>query len=226
MGEAYIVRRGGGSALTKSVIIVTSTPGNTVTCTKGTTVKKAKEINGVWVFGGLDIGTWTVTSDNGIASVSKTVTFTKDGQSELVLNLNPILVLFDASAGGDQTAVTGGWTTPSYTSISEEAVSASGNAYAGGGTNTTKKAIDVTTYKTLKAIGTVSGVNNIVDIGGSWGLTGSANQSPQNGTNKEYSIDISAVNGEHTVYLRGGGKWYSEGQYIVTVSFTYIALLS
>lgn len=189
-------------------------------------MKKAEEKSGVWVFGGLDVGTWTVTSYNGTASVSRTVTFTEDGQSELVLNLNPILVLFDASAGGDQTAVTGGWTTPTYTSISEKAVSASGNGYVGGGTNTTKKAIDITTYKTLKAIGTVSGVNSNIGVGGSWGLTGSANQSPQNGTNKEYSIDVSAVNGEHTVYLRGGGTWYNEGQCIVTVSFTYIALLA
>lgn len=207
-----------------ATIAVTYPAGSTCTCTNGSTTLTASGTSGSYTFTVPRAGTWTVKAVQGSKSTSKNVTITSNGQSVSV-TLSYILVLFDASAGGDQTAVTGGWTTPNYTSISEKAVSASGSGYAGGGTNTTKKAIDITPYKTLKAIGTVSGVNSIIGVGGSWGLTGSANQSPQNGTNKEYSIDISAVNGEHTVYLRGGGTWYSEEQYIVTVSFTYIALL-
>ena len=50
----------GGGGFNKSVIVVTAPTGSTVTCTKGTTVKTAREKDGVWTFKGLDLGTWTV----------------------------------------------------------------------------------------------------------------------------------------------------------------------
>lgn len=63
----------GGGNITKSVIIVTAPTGSTVTCTNGSTVKKAEEKSGTWIFGGLDVGTWTVTATQGTKVSAKEV---------------------------------------------------------------------------------------------------------------------------------------------------------
>lgn len=63
----------GGGNFTKSVIIVTAPTGSTVTCSNGSTVKKAEEKNGTWIFGGLDAGTWTVTATQGTKVSAKEV---------------------------------------------------------------------------------------------------------------------------------------------------------
>lgn len=61
MGDAYIVRRGGGGSPTKSIIIVKDLPtGSTVTATKGEIVKTSTEKNGEWWFKNLDLGEWTL----------------------------------------------------------------------------------------------------------------------------------------------------------------------
>lgn len=45
-----------GGSPNKSTIIVTAPTGSTVTCKMGSTTKTATEKNGVWKFGGLDLG--------------------------------------------------------------------------------------------------------------------------------------------------------------------------
>lgn len=79
MGDAYIVRRGGGGSPTKSVIIVTAPTGSTITCTKGTTVKTATEKNGEWWFKNLDTGPWTLKATLSGETATETVNITQFG---------------------------------------------------------------------------------------------------------------------------------------------------
>ena len=96
---------GGGGRLTKSVIVVTAPTGSTVTCTKGNVVKKAEEKSGTWIFGGLDVGTWTVSSVKDSMSASQTVEITTEEQV-VTVKLSYSLYLFDYDPCTD---VTGGW---------------------------------------------------------------------------------------------------------------------
>lgn len=66
-----------GGSPNKSTIIVTAPTGSTVTCKMGSTTKTAAEKNGVWTFGGLDLGTWTITSTKGGDSATQDVAITR-----------------------------------------------------------------------------------------------------------------------------------------------------
>lgn len=66
-----------GGSPNKSTIIVTAPTGSTVTCKMGSTTKTAPEKNGVWTFGGLDLGTWTITSTKGGDSATQDVVITR-----------------------------------------------------------------------------------------------------------------------------------------------------
>lgn len=66
-----------GGSPNKSTIIVTAPTGSTVTCKMGPTTKTATEKNGVWKFGGLDLGTWTITSTKGGDSATQDVAITR-----------------------------------------------------------------------------------------------------------------------------------------------------
>ena len=66
-----------GGSPNKSTIIVTAPTGSTVTCKMGSTTKTATEKNGVWTFGGLDLGTWTITSKKGGDSATQDVAITR-----------------------------------------------------------------------------------------------------------------------------------------------------
>lgn len=68
---------GSGGSPNKSTIIVTAPTGSTVTCKMGSTTKTAPEKNGVWAFGGLDLGTWTITSTKGSAMTTQDVVITR-----------------------------------------------------------------------------------------------------------------------------------------------------
>lgn len=71
------VNTGGGGSPNKSTIIVTAPTGSTVTCKMGSITKTATEKNGVWTFGGLDLGTWTITSTKGGDSATQDVVITR-----------------------------------------------------------------------------------------------------------------------------------------------------
>lgn len=66
-----------GGSPNKSTIIVTAPTGSAVTCKMGSTTKTATEKNGVWTFGGLGLGTWTITSTKGGDSATQDVAITR-----------------------------------------------------------------------------------------------------------------------------------------------------
>ena len=73
MSKCYLYGSGGGSAAVGSEIEVTAPTGSTVVCSLEGIVKTAREQNGIWLFRGCDVGTWTVTAVLGEESASETV---------------------------------------------------------------------------------------------------------------------------------------------------------
>ena len=108
MGDAYIVRRGGGGSPTKSVIIVTAPTGSTVTCTKGTTVKTATEKNGEWWFKNLDIGEWTLKATLSGQTATQTVNITQFGVYRVTMSYFKSTIKVTYPAGSTCTCSKGG----------------------------------------------------------------------------------------------------------------------
>ena len=219
-------RRGGVRLF--SVIGVTYPAGSVCTCTKGTKTYKAKNTSGLALFAVPETGEWTVSCTDGTQTASKTVTISAEGEAVNVA-LTYILILFDASLGGDQTAITGGWNTTAsnigFGGADATKVWAGATGY-GGYRTTTKNAIDITPYSTLKAIGTMTCEGN--GAYPSWGVDNGANQNGNgniSNVSREYTIDVSSVTGKHTIYLAGNGNFSSDRAWIGAVTFTYMALL-
>ena len=81
---ANIMRLGGGSGGGKGNTLTVNAPaGSTVTATKDGEVKTAAENNGVWVFKGLEAGTWTITASLG----SYSQTYTREFVDEMTINV-------------------------------------------------------------------------------------------------------------------------------------------
>ena len=81
---ANIMRLGGGSGGGKGNTLTVNAPaGSTVTATKDGEAKTAVENNGVWVFKGLEAGTWTITASLG----SYSQTYTREFVDEMTINV-------------------------------------------------------------------------------------------------------------------------------------------
>ena len=81
---ANIMRLGGGSGGGKGNTLTVNAPaGSTVTATKDGEAKTAAENNGVWVFKGLEAGTWTITASLG----SYSQTYTREFVDEMTINV-------------------------------------------------------------------------------------------------------------------------------------------
>lgn len=75
----------GGGGLGKSTLIVQTETGSTVTVTKGTETKTARESYGVWAFPGLAAGDWTVKAVKDGKTATKTVTM--DGTNSAMVTV-------------------------------------------------------------------------------------------------------------------------------------------
>ena len=155
MGEAFLMRRGGGSggvAVGDTALICVKLPaGSTCTCTKGTTVFSASNAPGLAAFSVPEAGTWTLAITDGEQTAGDTVTV----------------------AAGDVKIVTLAYTPAELVILSPENGLANGYSGAGGAAvdgNTVKMtnqgyitpAIDLTNYSTL----TVTGVTTHMDAQG------------------------------------------------------------
>lgn len=159
MGEAYIVRRGGGTKLF-AAIGVTYPEGSTCTCTGEGKTLTAKTTTGQWVFPVPKAGTYTVTATDGTNTKSQSVSITTEGQLESVeLSYWDGELFVDGNAYSD---ITGGFEVANWiglnwfeADIEDESsgsyLQASYTGKSAGGLFTANK-IDVTSYNTLTCV--------------------------------------------------------------------------
>ena len=202
----------GGTGKPYAVIGVTYPSGSTCTCTNGSKTLTAKDTTGKAMFIIPSAGTWTVKAVKGSQSKSVAVSITAEGQVATVTLLYE-LVLFDGSNGGDNTAVTGGWTLTTGNGDNGNEVSATsiyirngggedvGSYYGGTSSATTKNKIDMNNYTICRA--TVESASSDSKI-----IVGAASLTiSKAGT---YDLDISAISDSATVQLsvtRPYGTW-------------------
>lgn len=82
---------GGGKGNT---LTVNAPTGSTVTATKGGETKAAVENNGVWVFKGLEAGTWTITASLG----SYSQTYTREFVDEMTIDVTYVSATLDSNS--------------------------------------------------------------------------------------------------------------------------------
>lgn len=98
---------GGAAGAIKAGTIVVSYPtGGECTVTNGVKTYDALDTSGAAAFA-VEAGTWTVSVLIGGKTLTESVTVPAQGWKDVYISL--AVVLFDGSAGGDNTAVTGGW---------------------------------------------------------------------------------------------------------------------
>ena len=89
---ANIMRLGGGAAGGSDNILTVNAPtGSTVTATKDGETKTAAENSGVWVFKGLEAGTWTITASLG----SYSQTYTREFVDEMTIDVTYVSSTLD-----------------------------------------------------------------------------------------------------------------------------------
>lgn len=133
------------------------------------------------------------------------------------------LVLFDN--GEDNTEITGGWT-----NVSGNRVSCTASTYSAGtgetqGTSSsgTKKAVDLTEFSTLKFYNAVSSHSG-ASVGQAWFGVSGAETRLEKSSAEELSVDISAVTGAKTIYVRTI-TWSNDGASSHSGSFTKAELI-
>ena len=232
---------GGGGAPNKSTIIVTAPTGSTVTCSMGSTTKTATEKNGVWTFGGLDLGTWTITATKSGQTSTKSVTITRLEVEYVTIAYNQIPEFtytgdFEIVNDSDEpiTVSQDNWKIRFLTSgtltfknlngaengIDVFLVGGGGGgsrAAGGGGYTKTQKAVKVTAgtaYAIEVGAGGIAGVGNS-KAGGSGGTSNafgaSANGGKANGTAASYVGANGGSGGGASSSNGAGGKGGSDG---------------
>lgn len=209
-----------GGEKTFAVIEAIYPEGAVCTCSNGAKILTAEDTSGRFLFSVPKAGKWTVEAKDGDRLNSQTIEV-QEGRAYFV-ELMFSLILFDK--GQDNTEITGGWT-----NISGDRVASTASTYSAGvgeteGTNSsgTKKPVDVTEFSTLKFYNAAS-AHSGASVGQAWfGLSGA--EVKLDGTSEELSVDISAVKGEKTIYVRTI-TWSNDGASSHTGSFEKAELI-
>lgn len=195
MGEAFIVKKtSGSSGASFATISVVYPSGSTCTCSKGAITLSDQSTNGKVIFIVPEAGTWTVTASNGDNTNSQNINITTEGQF-IFIELSFALTLFDNLSGGDNTAITGGWSisgtgsdyseiTSDYLYIVNGGGENVGSWYGGTSTISTKNTINTSKYNTAEITIYNSDTGTFYVGSASRSISGS-------GT---YTLDISNVN--------------------------------
>lgn len=228
MGEAFIVRRGGGGISSAyAVISVTYPAGSTCTCTKGSKTLRAKDTSGSYLFLIPESGTWTVSCTDGTDTASQNVVIDSQYQAE---NVELFYLLYLYRNGNQFVYVTGGWAI-----FNNQAVLNDDNIYCkqngvgvyGYGNAHTSNMIDLTDFSTLNFKCRGSTTQDTADWRSAVGISKYNNvntQSPDKWTSRVIlpndtvehilTVDISAVTGEYYILATNG---YIHGQYVYEV---------
>lgn len=215
------VLSGGGTKLF-AAIGVTYPEGSTCTCTNGTKTLKAKNTNGQWVFAIPEKGEWTVSCTDGTDTDSQSVSITAEGQS-VKLELSYALFLYKSGKGAlvDFDTFKEGNASVSVTAdkITTGFTSSGGYQIA----CITKNKLDLTGFNLLTVVANCTELGPESDYKGILGVfTGDATAeylaSSKNSVseviaktnftvkNGEFNLDITNINGEYKVGIKGGLK--------------------
>lgn len=210
---------GGGEAF--AVIEAIYPAGAVCTCGMGDKILVAENSDGRFMFNIPKAGEWTVTARDGDRLASQTLEI-QEGRAYFV-ELMFSLVLFDN--GEDNTEITGGWT-----NVSGDRVSCTASTYSAGtgeteGTSSsgTKNAVDLTEFSTLKFYNAVSSHSG-ASVGQAWFGVSGAETRLEKSSAEELSVDISAVTGAKTIYVRTI-TWSNDGASSHSGSFTKAELI-
>lgn len=221
MGNCFITRRGGGTSKAYAVIGVTYPAGSTCTCTDGTKTLTLKDTGGQGLFLIPYAGTWVVSCTDGTETASETVEITTEGQSAkielsygLLLYKSGVGALVDFSTDNEINATISVKTNAIITSFSTD--------FNYQITCITPK-IDLTEFTRLSVVANCTAVGPETDYKGILGVfAGSATATDlvtaSNSDesviaktyftvkNGEFDLDITNINGEYKVGIKGGLK--------------------
>ena len=224
MGDAFIVRRGGGGSFAwdSAIIHIYAPAGSTVTVTNGSTEKTLKEnvVVGadseyIMVVKYADYGTWTITATLSGKTATQTVAVVDNVEYPVYIIYG--LVLYDGTLSTQSlrecTAVTGGWhgrNADTYYSLGTFTSGASfiqiSRTGAQAVTAETVNKIDLTLFSTLKVKVTQRQTNMRLCVNANTPMgynTESYIDLPSTG---EYSLDVSSLSGEYYVGIATWGE--------------------
>lgn len=214
MGDAFIVKRGGGGGKLYAAIYVTYPSGSVCTCTKGTKTWTAKGTSGSYIFYVPENGTYTVSCTDGTKTASKTVSITAQYQVENVtLSYRIDLIVNGQVASGiifeNHTAnVEPNYNNLGYMRISTKDIDTP-NGYYSTVIDFGEAGMAYTNLK-FKAFRADS-LNAYVNGGATYSATTIRQQ--LSSTETEYTLDISSLSGENYVSINATATHHGEGDF-------------
>ena len=216
-----IIPLGGGGSKVVASIVVTYPAGSTLTCTLGSKVLTAKNTSGRWVFGLPSTGNWVVKAVKDSKSTSKTVSITAEGQSVSV-ELSYGIFLFKSGEGSTVEFKTAHEANSSVM-ITSDAITTNFTSSQNYQITCITPKIDLTEFSRLSVIANCTAVGSETDYKGILGVFAgtataanlvSAKNSDANVIaktyftvkNGEFDLDITNINGEYKVGIKGGLK--------------------
>ena len=200
-------KHGGGSGSgTGGTLTISAPVGSTITITKdGKSYFKLVDAEGIALFKGLDGGTWSIYSTDGNHNAEKSIPIVIDYSESISYQY----VVFDGTNTADYV---GGWS--SDVSSGELSVAAGGaQGWISGKNLCSNVAIDISQYSTMHIV-----VKNYNDVGtfgiGTTNDYGIYDKSVAIASATEYTIDVSDVDGEYYVKLKGDGKQNNTNNYV------------
>lgn len=221
MGEAFITRRGGSSAKVYAIIGVTYPAGSTCTCTDGTKTLMLKNTSGQGFFIIPYAAAWTVSCTDGTKTASETVGITIEGQSAKI-ELSYGMLLYKSGEGAIVQFKTAKESNANI-KITSDAITTNFTSDINYQITCITPKIDLTEFSRLSVIANCTEVGSSTDYQGILGVfAGTATAanlvSAKNSDakviaktyftvkNGEFDLDITNINGEYKVGIKGGLK--------------------
>ena len=205
MGKGF--KHGGGSGSgTGGTLTISAPVGSTITITKdGKSYSKLVDAEGIALFKGLDGGTWNIYSTDGNNNAEKSIPIVIDYSESISYQY----VVFD---GTNTVDYVGGWSSDVSSGVLS-VIAGGSNGWISGKNLCSNVAIDISKYSTMHIV-----VNGYHD-GGTFGIgttnaSGSYDKSVAIASATEYTIDVSDVDGEYYVKLKGDGKQNNTNNYV------------
>ena len=216
-----IIPLGGGGSKVVASIVVTYPAGSTLTCTLGSKVLTAKDTSGKWVFGLPSTGNWVIKATSGSKSASKAVSITAEGQSVSV-KLDYATYLFRSGEGATVEFETAKESNANI-KITSDAITTNFTSDINYQIACITPKIDLTEFTQLSVVANCTGLGQSTDYAGILGVfagTATATNlvSAKNSDakviaktyftvkNGEFDLDITGINGEYKVGIKGGLK--------------------